>query len=260
MKNLLYFIFPLVFVVISQGCSLVTIKGSGVFIDEERTPSSSFTGVSSGGDFKVIILKDSTRHLSLHGEDNILDEVVTEVENGKLIIRYKSDKIRFKHKEITIKVYTPELSEIVLSGSGNMECADDFTMQNANIVVSGSGNIVSSGLFTANAFEAKVSGSGKLTANVACATNTSVSVSGSGDAILSGTSNAQTLVVSGSGSIDCLAMPTQTCSAKVSGSGNCKVNVATQLDVTISGSGDVSYKGNPSITQNISGSGKLIHL
>lgn len=259
MKNLLYFIFPLVFIVISQGCSLVTIKGSGIFIDEERTPSSSFTGVTSGGDFKVIILKDSTRHLALHGEDNIVAEVVTEVENGKLIIRYKNDKIRFKHKEVTIKVYTPELSEIVLSGSGNMECADDFTMQNGNIVVSGSGNIVSSGLFTANAFEAKVSGSGKLTAKVA-STTTSVKVSGSGDAILSGTSNGQTLSVSGSGRIDCLAMPTQTCSAKVSGSGNCKVDVATQLDVTISGSGDVSYKGNPTITQDISGSGKLIHL
>lgn len=259
MKKIIYFILPLVFVVISQGCSLIAIKGSGIFIDEERSVRSTFTGVNSGGDFKVIILKDSARHLALHGEDNILEEVVTEVENGKLIIRYKNDKLRLKHQEITVKVYTPELSEIVLSGSGNIECADSFTMQDGNIVVSGSGDIVSSGLFTANSVELKVSGSGKLTAKVAC-TNASVKVSGSGDAILSGISNAQTLAVSGSGSIDCLAMPTQTCNVKVSGSGNCKVDVATQLDVTISGSGDVSYKGNPTITQDISGSGKLIHL
>lgn len=259
MKKAIYLIFSLVFLINLQACFFSTIKGSGVFADEERTPSATFTSVESGGDFNVIILKDSVSHISLHGEDNILPEIVTEVKSGKLSIRYKNGKIHLKHQEVTIKVFTPSLSEMIVSGSGKMETAADFSMENANIVVSGSGDVVATGLFTANTLTTKVSGSGKLSAKAVC-TTASVTVSGSGDVILAGTSNAQTLVVSGSGSIDCLSMPTQSCSAKVSGSGSCKVDVATQLDVNISGSGDVSYKGTPTITQNISGSGKLTHL
>lgn len=259
MKNILFFVVPIWVLMLLSSCTLSIIKGSGVFVDEERTPSAAFTEIHNAGDFKVIVMKDPVAHFTIHGEDNIVPEVTTEVNNGQLTIRYKKQHLNLRHKGVTVYVYTPALSAMVVSGSGDFECMDDFTADAVKLTISGSGNIVHTGTFTTGSLIAQVSGSGDITAKAQCA-SVEASVSGSGDITLSGTTQSQEVDITGSGEIQLLSMPTQNSNIDITGSGDCRVDVSTKLDVRISGSGNVFYNGTPIVTLNVTGSGKVQHL
>ncbi|MEJ7737095.1 MAG: DUF2807 domain-containing protein [Chitinophagaceae bacterium] len=64
-----------------------------------KRQTAGFNGIENFGDFKVIVNKGTTINLSLYGEDNVLGEIVTEVSNNKLKIRYQNHNYRHRHNK-----------------------------------------------------------------------------------------------------------------------------------------------------------------
>jgi len=204
---------------------------------KQKREISSFDEIHMGIAGDLYITQSSTTSLELEGDNDDLEEIITEVSNGKLTIKYKNNKgWKLGRDRITIHLSTPEISVISLGGSGK---------------------IMSQGLIESNDLTLSVSGSGKITLEVN-ADELDQKISGSGNMYLSGEADRANISISGSGQLDAVDMEVDHYTVRISGSGKCKINVGDSLEANISGSGSVYYKGDPDkIRSNVSGSGKV---
>lgn len=212
-----------------------SVKGNGVIKTQMRT-TSDYDGISVSGSFTVILTNGNEGKISLTGEENILDYVVTEVEEGNLKIKFKKHSNINYNKKIQVTVPIEQIKSIALSGSGNITSTTEIK---------------------ANTFETAQSGSGKISLNI----NTQkmdAALSGSGQLVLSGSTTDFDIRLSGSGRIDSNKMNSENVSAQVSGSGNVTITTSKSLNAVVSGSGQIKYSGNPKIVEEkVSGSGGI---
>jgi hypothetical protein len=183
--------------------------------------------ISFGSDFKVV----------LEGEQDLLDDIITEVSGGKLVI--KKDNWRFSmNDKVTVYITMPEIKGLGVSGSGKAEIKDAVKTGNIDLSVSGSGKI--------------------LTTDVV-ATDMKCSISGSGDIIFGGSGNVSRadISISGSGSYIGEPLKIEDAEISISGSGSCSCNASESLTAHVSGSGNVTYLGNPKVDARVSGSGRI---
>ena len=213
--------------------SMAGVSGEGPNNSQELNVDD-FTGIHLAISAEVRIRQGSPQSVSIDAQQNIIDLIETDVNEGIWKIK-TSENIR-NHKPIRIEITVPELGYAKISGSGNIIGETPFT--------------------NSDDFATGISGSGDITLEVQ-ADEVTASISGSGDIELSGSADELSIGVSGAGDIDAEELVAQDVEVRVSGSGDCRVHAASELDVRVSGSGDVMYKGNPRVTSRVSGSGDL---
>ena len=212
------------------------IKGNGNVTTETRN-TSNYNGVISSGSFDIKLIPGKEGNITLKGESNLMEYIITEVKEGKLRIKVKKNTNLKFTKNFTITVPYNEINLVGLSGSGD---------------------ITNSGTINADDFKISLSGSGDIDLNTE-ATKIKTSIAGSGNIKLNGNSNTLTCSVAGSGSIKAFDLKTNSIAVSLSGSGNVKTTVSEKIKVRIAGSGSVYYKGNPKkIDSKSAGSGSVI--
>jgi hypothetical protein len=213
------------------------IQGNGVEKSEIR-PVSSFETVRLYDDFEVYLVQDSIREVKIIAEENIIPYILTRINNNILLIKSKDNRCLNHNKPIKIYIKAPDIKNLQIVGSGNIQTED--TLKSSKIYLS-------------------IEGSGNLNAIVK-AENIIANIAGSGNINLFGNTPISDLNISGSGKIQSVNMVQNKCYINISGSGGIYVNVRQLLDVTITGSGTVYYTGGPVVMQNITGSGSIIKL
>lgn len=232
----LSFLFSIALMIFFSSCEKVV--GEGALVNETRT-TGSFSGIESELSANVAYVQGNDYKVELTAQQNILNVLETPVVNNKLVVRFKNNVRVKSHEQITIKVTSPSISSIGLSGSGNV-------------------NVLSP--LSANEFSFRLSGSGNIALPSVTCLHLGANISGTGNiSIAGGTSETENLKISGSGNIDSRNVVVKSVTCTTSGSGSMKVTVSENLNVTISGSGSVYYWGTPVVNTNISGSGKVIH-
>jgi hypothetical protein len=209
--------------------------------DEQNRRVDSFTEISLRIGATVHLEQGAKQNLEIVAKPSTLDEIITEVKDGKLIIRFPNKNYvwtTFQPGDITIYITTPEINGLGISGSGDIIAEDEIKTKILDMAVSGSGNIKLSELTSERVKSV---------------------ISGSGDIIVAGKTAAQDLSVniSGSGNFKGLNFSADDVTVKVAGSGNVGVEANKNLYVRLAGSGNVTYKGNPLIDQSIAGSGSV---
>ena len=197
---------------------------------------SGFEGVNFGISGNLYVKLGSDFQVVLEGDADYIEDVKTEVRNGKLYIRMENFNI-FRNERANVYVTLPVLSSLSMSGSGKAEVEGLLKTEILEIGVSGSGRI--------NIPEVK-------TGEMKC------SISGSGDIyIQKGDIGMASLSISGSGNYSGENAAIRSFDAGISGSGSCKCSVTEELKARISGSGSIYYRGTPRIDVRSSGSGKV---
>lgn len=212
-----------------------SINGNGITETETRW-ATHFDEVQSSGSFAVSIVPGNEFNIEVTAESNLLEYIVTDVDNDKLKIRTRTGHNLHNHRPIEVHITMPNLNDVNLSGSGFIHTGF-FEADHLNVGVSGSGEVQTE--VSVRELDARISGSGKVILN-GDAVNTNIAISGSGKIL----------------SYDLIQ---QFCEVTISGSGDAYVNVEQMLDVSISGSGDVLFINTPQIQSHISGSGKVIN-
>jgi hypothetical protein len=210
---------------------------NGQSIVKETRDLSGFTKVSFGVSGDLYINFGSEFKVVLEGEKNLLEDIDTEVSNGKLVIKKDNWTLNINEK-VTVYITMPELKGLGVSGSGKAEVRDEVK---------------------AGELSFSVSGSGKLVASKIVAEDLKCGISGSGDIIIGGSGNAKNadISISGSGNYTGESLDISTAEVSISGSGNCSCKVSESLKASISGSGNVRYTGNPKVDARVSGSGHV---
>ncbi len=212
-----------------------TIDGNGIVVTETRT-TRQFDEVQSSGSFIIEIIPGDEFNIEIEAESNLLENIITEVDNDKLKIRTRSGHNLHNHHPMEVTIVMPSLTEVNQSGSG----------------------YIHTGNFESDHFTTKLSGSGEIETNI-ITQNLKAYLSGSGKIILNGEAVKSDFTISGSGKIHSYELEHQFCEVHISGSGDAYVNVEKTLDVNISGSGDVFYINTPAIHKKVSGSGNVIN-
>ncbi|MBP9882771.1 MAG: DUF2807 domain-containing protein [Chitinophagales bacterium] len=239
-------------------------NGDGSVQTEMRSVTG-FTQIENETDVEVIITQGTEYEVKVQAQQNLLDEVMTEIKGDELQI-YTKHCIN-KHEPIVVYVTMPALTKVEVSGSGIVTTTNEFNATNLSLVVSGSGVFNANDSIYTDAVDLTISGSGVIN-YLGESRNASAVVAGSGLITMLGKGNASDtgkptnldLTISGSGAVQAYDYPVEECHFTISGSGLGQVNVSTLLSGTISGSGSLMYKGNPALNVTIGGSGSVIHV
>jgi hypothetical protein len=238
-----------------------------------------FTKISFRVPGKLYLRQGSPQKVEIEGKKDVLEEIETDVEGGKLVIGKEGNWMNWKWKdgdEVNIYITVKDIEGLSVSGSGDLIGETKIIARDLDLNVSGSGNLKieteASGDVEADVsgsgnlilkgksrgFNSDVSGSGKVVLTMNISEEADFGISGSGKIEASGTANSVKTSISGSGKVLAANFETNRCSVRISGSGDVQINVKNEIDATISGSGTVSYKGNPSkINSHSSGSGSV---
>ncbi len=211
-------------------------------VAKETRDLSGFTKVSFGVSGNLYINIGPEFKVVLEGENRVLENVITEVSGGRLVIKnenWRMSNWRMNMNEkVTVYITMPELTALGVSGSGKAEIKDAVKTSDLNL---------------------SVSGSGKLYASEIIVSSLDCGISGSGDITLgsNGSSSKADISISGSGNYIGESFKIGSAEIHISGSGNCTCNVTESLRASVSGSGNVTYEGNPRVDAHVSGSGKV---
>lgn len=229
------FITATALVVILSISSSFSMYGGGT---QEKRNVDQFSKIALAVSADLYLKQGSTTEVIIEAQEEILEKLKTEVNNGKLVIKF--DTWRFsRYERFKIFITTPEISELDISGSGDIIA--ETSIQTDEMVL-------------------RISGSGGIRIDELTANDLNVGISGSGNINLAGSQSLGTLdlSISGSGDLDASELVTEDFTGRISGSGSCRVHVKSTLKASISGSGKIFYSGNPRIDASISGSGKVI--
>ena len=210
------------------------IKGNGKVVTETRNVSD-YSQIAVAGSFDVKLVAGKEGKLTIKGEENLLEYLITEVKDGKLKIKWEKGVNINTTKELLVTVPFEDIEAVSLAGSGDVFSEDTIKADNLKVALAGSGDI-------------------KLNIN---ASSISSAISGSGDIQLTGSSENLKCAIAGSGDINGYELTSNNVEVSIAGSGDIKVNVKENLKARISGSGDVYYKGDPKQDVKVSGSGSV---
>lgn len=258
---------------------LLAVAGVSYGQNRETRNVDTFTKLSFRVPGKLYLKQGSPQKVELEGPKDVLKEIETEVDGGKLIIGKEDKWMNWNWGDkdrIIAYVTVKDLSAISVSGSGDLIGQGKITSSDIDLSVSGSGSLQievdASGKMEGNvsgsgelivkgscrSFESDVSGSGEVNLSATIQESADFGVSGSGKIRAEGTVKEVKTSISGSGKVLAANLEADKCDIRISGSGDVEINVKTDLDATISGSGTISYKGNPThVNSHSSGSGSV---
>ncbi|WP_109300671.1 head GIN domain-containing protein [Aquimarina sp. AU474] len=213
------------------------INGDGNIVTKSRSVSD-YDAIKVKGSLDVSLVSGTEGNISIEGESNLIEHIVTEVDGDALKIYVEKGYYLkpTRGKKLLITVPFKDLSKVTLSGSGDIYSTDVIKASDFKTGVSGSGDV-------------------KL---VVDAQNTEGFVTGSGDLVLSGSSSMFDCSVTGSGDLEAYRLNAKEVVASVTGSGDVQVTATESIKARITGSGDIFYKGNPEKEdKKVSGSGDI---
>ena len=211
------------------------IKGNGDVTTITRS-TDSYDGLKAAGPMDFRLVQGKEGEISIKGDANLMEYIVTEVKNNNLVVKVKDGYNLKPSQTIVITVPYESINYVSLAGSGDIK---------------------NSGTIKADNFKVALAGSGDINLKVASQSVES-SIAGSGDIELKGSTTDLTVKIAGSGDFDGKALESTNVTAKITGSGSANVVCNGELKARITGSGDVNYSGKPTNKDTkITGSGSV---
>lgn len=227
-----------------MACGRTRVESSERFVTEPvKQKLGSFDKVSVLGSVDVEFTVGDARNMEIYGADNVIQYVTLSTRNNTLYVSMSDDVRIYGKTRLTVLVTAPKLTEITVSGSGDIEVLGRCNTLK-DISVSGSGDVEVHNL-NVSSLAATVTGSGDIEINNLTAKNAELKILGSGDIEVRGNADKAKFSVNGSGDIDAEHFVVGELVANVAGSGDIECYAEQLLDATVSGSGEISYSGKP---------------
>jgi len=213
------------------------IRGSGNLISDTRQVSD-FNEIRLDGAGRLFITQGTDESLEIEAEDNIIDQLTSEVQENTLILGYKDEPWSttvIPTNGITYTLTVKDLTGITINGAGDLEL-DPLETPSLDVEINGAGQM------DIDALEAE---------------SLSVHIAGTSTISIAGKVSSQDIIIDGAGNYQAGDLETDTTSIEINGIGNATVWAMDTLEINIDGGGTVNYYGTPSVTQDINGLGDI---
>lgn len=173
---------------------------------------------------------DEPRLIITGGNREQIENVVTEERGGTLYIYSQAQRLNWGNRQdLCIKIYTPNIKRINLSGATDAVLRETFHLSNLDVVLSGASDFEARHLDLRGVF--------------------SLTASGSSDTYLAGRVQELRLHVSGSSDVNASHLaPVKRARVVASGSSDVELGVVEDLAYDLSGASDLEYSGRPRVS------------
>ena len=219
---------------------VTVVRGSGNLTTETR-PVSGFDTIRLDGAGRLLISQGMSESLEIQAEDNLIDELTSQVEGGTLVLGYQERPWRksiLPTRPIVYTLVVTDLAKLILNGAGDIDLQSLQT----------------------DALTLEINGAGNFNITNLTADNLSVNLAGTGSITVTGVLAEQEIILDGAGSYQAGDLQTRSTAIKINGLGSGTVWATETLDISINGGGSVGYYGSPSVTQEITGLGEVKNL
>jgi hypothetical protein len=236
-------------------CRKDCIEESGTEITEYNDISG-FTGISSDGNFDIVI-DTGSYEVSVKADRAFVPYIKFE-KTGNILNIYVANNRCLDGRKPYIHIYAPNIDYIEQLGSGTTQC---YNLSSLEITISnkGSGNFKCYNFYN-DELTIENEASGDIEVYNLDTYNLFADQYGSGAIFLDGFGKFANYNLSASGLIDGLDFEVERGNVTLSGSGKVYVNAYQKLDAVVSGSGVVYYEGHAGLDlqYSIPGSGAVI--
>lgn len=209
-------------------------SGSGHVVTEKRNVPT-FKGVNVGGDFDVELRQGSPAKVVVEADDNIIEDIETNVVSGQLRIRYDRD-IHLNDVHMKVFITAPEINSLKASASAEIVVKDQLSGTSRVDLQSSSGAVIRATLDVPEVVAGSSSGS---------------------DMILSGRTRTLKAEASSGSSIKASELMSENTTAKTSSGANIRVHASVTLKAYASSGGEVNYRGGGSVSKEESSGGSV---
>ena len=188
--------------------------------------------------FKVELKVGNTESLEIEIEDRYADDVITEVKNGRLVIKMRSNgsKRGYRMRDTPVAYLTVKsIDAIHGSGAVSIRSSDVIKAENMDINLSGASNLILE--LDVDKLYLETSGACVMT--------------------IEGKAREQIVRISGATTYKAFDLVSEIGDIRVGGASSARVSVSDKLDVTASGASSVRYKGRPSLNSDASGASSI---
>ena len=179
------------------------IRGIGPSVTETINLAN-FSGIDLSLDARVIISEGSSQEVQITGEKNIIDLLDRDISGG--IWKINIPGTCHRDYDLTINITIPELTEVTVTGSGDVRINDFSSPTDLRFEISGSSKIVMNQFIIDKEFDVNITGSGVVECN----------------AEVSGVDELD-IRISGSGEFSGFEVLSDVCNVHVSGAGDCMI-------------------------------------
>ena len=171
-----------------------TIKGSGRLITQERNVSEC-TGINLKYSGNIYLKQDSVQSIQVEADDNIINNVVTQNQNGILLAGLTNGS----YSNVTVNIYVSlkSIENLSINGAGNIVAQNPINCSHLNCTINGAGDINVAG--SGNSLNSTINGAGNINAfnftvkdcvaTIKGAGNCSINVTGTLNAVITGVGN-----------------------------------------------------------------------
>lgn len=204
--------------------------------EREKREVSNFDELSVSSAFVVELSVGDIESLELEAEERYMDDIITEVRNGRLNIKLRESRDTRRMREsprvfLTVK----SLDYIGLSGAVKITTFDPLKGDRLELHMSGA---------SVASLEVDVD-------------DLKIEASGASEIKIEGRAKSQSMRSSGATSYAAYDLESEYADIRLSGAGSARVNVSEELEVRASGASDVRYRGNASVQSSSSGASSI---
>ncbi len=207
-------------------------KGNGNVVTDSRSVTDEFTRISASEGIMVYVTQADDFKIEVEADDNVIDLIRTDINNGKLRIHAEENIGRATKK---VYVSLPSITELSASSGSHLETEN--TIKSDNLVVDGSSGALLKIELVANDLEIDASSGANLN--------------------ISGQTDNADIDVSSGGNINAKQLESNNCVADASSGGNVQIQVSEFLRADASSGGNISYSGSPELEKKKSMSGSV---
>ena len=212
--------------------------GSGNIITENRQERG-FTGVNIGGPFKTTLQQGPDYKVRVEADDNIIDDIKTEVRDGKLKVYFKQKNISLRNATVNIYIEAPAIEHISASAAADVKTTGYLTGGRKMTFHSSSGASLNATL-DAPDVEADASSGSHLT--------------------LKGKTRQVDTQASSGAELDADELLSENAKAQASSGASIDLHASVRLNAQASSGASVDYRGNASVSKQASSGGSINKL
>jgi len=235
MKTILKITAFVLLFVSTTSCMMNGISGNGNIETQERNIPDNFTGIHVSQGIDVYLMSNNTTKLSVEADENIIDLLMTEVDNGTLKIYFEKNVWRAKTRKVYLSVST--LSSIVTTSGASVKFENSLKADKLSLRATSGSDIY---------------------AHVEVTDLSSATTSGADIKISGFAKNFDASATSGS-DIKASDLKADYVTARVTSGADIKVYAVKEINAKATSGGDVRYKGNPKVVNKTKNSGGRIH-
>ncbi|MBP6431093.1 MAG: DUF2807 domain-containing protein [Ferruginibacter sp.] len=211
-------------------------------VTEQRVANQSFTEIKVSDGVELIITQDEKTSVEASAsKQKYLDDLTTEVANGKLVIGVKKrnnwGNNYGRDRWVKVKVSVSKLSSLDINDGSSVKNTNKFNLENLNIACNDGSSV-------------KLEDFNTTTLNVTVKDGSSMH--------LSGKSNTLNVEVNDGSSFDGDEFVSDVCNADANDGSSVKINVTKELTAAANDGSSIRYEGSPAIKKSTAKDGSSI--